>query len=154
MNTIHELINELGARLNEEERYEATIIFNNLYLNGFSDLWICIALYRIIQKGSFNQWKYLLSFDDFLEENDYLENEYMKLSLEDKIKDLDLALGYNKDLKITNEEVDYIYDYFIYPNSINDIEEERKEEFDYYYLKYQFLDSIQYVLKYLFRRTN
>lgn len=154
MNTIHELINELGARLNEEERYEAMLIFNNLYLNGFSDLWVCIALYRIIQKGTFNQWKYLLSYDDFLEENDYLEKEYMKLSLKEKIKELDLAIGYNKELKIDDEEVDYLNDYFIYPSMNNQIDEERAEEFDYYYLKYQFLDSIQYQLKYLFRGTN
>ncbi len=153
--TIHELINELGAHLEETDRYDAMMIFNNLYLSGYSDLWICIALERILSKGKFNQWKYLLSFDDFIKENHYLEKEFTRTTLKEKVKELDRAIAFNRELEITDEEIDYLNEVLIYPSFDKDFNyEDYKDEIDYWYMKYYFSDSIYYTLKFLFHGTN
>lgn len=149
MYNIHELINQLGARLNEEEQLEAMFILNNLYLTGYSDIWVCIALSRIMKKGDFNQWKYLLKFNDFINENDCLEKEFKRNSLKEKLRDLDRAIAYNKDIKITGEEIDYLNENLIYPSWDNDFNfNDYKDEIEYWYMKYYFLDFAPYYLKF------
>ena len=155
MNDMHELINELGARLDDYERYDAMMILNSLYQNGYSDLWICIALGRILEKGSFNQWKFLLYYDDFIKENDFLERYFLNISLKDKLKEIDCSIGFNKDIDIPDEEIDYLNENYIYPSWENELNyDDAKDEIEYYYSKYYFLDSIPHTLKYLFRGTH
>ena len=149
MYNIHELINEYGARLEEEERLEAMVILNNLYLSGYSDIWVCLALSRIINKGSFTQWKYLLNFDDFIRENNYLEKEFTSRTAKDKLNELDRAIAYNRDIKITSEEIDYLSDNLIYPSWNDEFEfNDFKDEIEYWYMKYVFIDFAPYLLKF------
>lgn len=149
MYNIHELINELGARLNEEEQLEAMFILNNLYLTGYSDIWVCIALSRIMKKGDFNQWKYLFKFNDFINENNRLEKEFKSNSLKEKLSDLDRAIAYNNAIKITGEEIDYLNENLIYPSWDNDFNfNDYKDEIEYWYMKYYFLDFAPYYLKF------
>lgn len=155
MNDIHQLINELGAEIEDSDRYDAMMILNNLYQSGISDLWICIALGRILKKGSFYQWKYLLQYDEFVKENDYLEKVFLNTSLRDKLNEIDCAIGFNRDIDISDDEIDYLNENYIYPSLDNELDyEEVKEEIEYYYLKYYFIDSCPYTLKYLFRETH
>lgn len=155
MKDIHELINELGINLDENERLDAMSILNNLFLNGTSDIWICIALGRILSKGNFNQWKFLLYYDDFIKETDYLENVFIKTSLKDMLKELDCAIGFNRDIDISEEEIEYLNENYIYPSWNNELNyDEFKDDIEYYFMKYHFIDSIPYTLKYLFHGTN
>lgn len=154
MYDIHALINEMGARLESDERYEAMVLLNNLYLQGVSDIWICIALWRVLEKGSFNQWKYLLQYDEFKKENDYLEKQFISIPENKKLEELDRAIGFNRDIDISEEEIEYLNENYIYPSWNNELYyEEAKEEIEYYFMKYHYLNSIPYTLKYLFRGT-
>ena len=93
--TVHNFINELGAQLNDFERNEARLILNDLYLNGRDDYWICIAFKRILGKGSFLQWKYLLNYEPFIKENDSIYNEYVtEMTLHKMLKELDCYCGF------------------------------------------------------------
>ena len=152
MYNIHELINQLGARLDEEEQLEAMYILNNLYLSGYSDIWVCIALGRILNKGSFTQWKYLLNFDDFIRENNYLEKKFMSSTLKIKLDELDRAIAYNREIKITLEETDYLNDNLIYPSWNSDFDfNDYKDEIEYWYMKYVFIDFAPYLLKFEYK---
>jgi len=92
--TVHNYINELGAQLSDFERDEARLILNDLFLSGRDDCWICIALIRILGKGSFTQWKYLLMYEPFIEETDIIYNLCKKTRVEKKLKELDFYCGY------------------------------------------------------------
>ena len=50
MKDIHDFINELGTRLEEKDKEEARMILNQLYLDGYDDLFICIALIRVLAR--------------------------------------------------------------------------------------------------------
>ena len=152
MYNIHELINQLGARLDEEEQLEAMYLLNNLYLSGYSDVWVCIALSRILTKGSFSQWKYLLNFDDFIRETNYLEKEFMNSTLKNKLDELDRAIAYNGEIKITLEETDYLNENLIFPSWNSDFDfNDYKEEIEYWYMKYVFIDFAPYLLKFEYK---
>lgn len=108
--TVHNYINELGTKLNDNERDEARLMLNDLYLNGRDDYWICIAFKRILGKGSFSQWKYLLKYEPFIKENDSIYNEYVaEMSIHSRLKELDSYCGFCwdsicKDMSAEDEE--------------------------------------------------
>ena len=148
MNTIHDMINELGARLDDDERLDAMMVYNDLYLNGRSELWICIALARILNLGRFVELKGLLFSDSFIDENTYLESEFNKTTLKSKLHEVDCSIAFNRTIDISDSEIDYINDILINPSFVDEFKyTDYKEEIEYCYLKYYFLESINYLLK-------
>lgn len=150
--SVHSYINELGSSLDELERDDARMILNDLYLNGRDDYWICFALIRIMGKGSFSKWKYLLYYDDFIKENDYLYKDYVSMSITEKENLLSEIYAYCSDTDAfknlspeEEEELDFISNLF-------DCDEEYlnqyKDTIEYYYFKYcMSADGIKSILR-------
>lgn len=154
--TVHNFINELGAQLNEDEKDMARMILNDLFLNGRDDCWICIALIRILGKGSFSQWKYLLQYQPFIEENDWLYNEYLRIPLADRLKEIDLSIGFCEELFIDLDEedennVEVLAELSIDRNKVSNLDSYR-DIIDYYFFKvYLNPKYIRYVLELMYR---
>lgn len=133
---------ELGAQLNDFERNDARMILNDLSLNGRDDYWICIAFIRILGKGSFSQWKYLLNYEPFIKENDWLYDTYEKKTLKEKIQDLDLYVGYGaKDVNFTDEESNDLTILYDISTSNNVDLNDYKDFINYYFYKFYLTDE-------------
>ena len=134
MKDLHELINELGARLDEDEKEEAMMILNQLYLDGYDDLFICIALIRILAREDFYRNCYLFSYQPFIDEVNKLKIKFIKVK--DFRKDCDICAVYDSsglsdyDRALLDEYSD------IFNNS--DDEETKHNYLDYLYMKYCF----------------
>ncbi len=136
MYSIHSLINELGARLDEEERIDAMMVLNNLFLRGYSDLWICIALIKIMVRQDYFRDKYLLSFESFIDEVSKLEKKFNKLN--DITKDTELSYFYDgSDRLLTVQDRAQIDEYSELFNEFGSTEEVN-DFLDYLYMKYIF----------------
>ena len=155
--SVHNYINELGAQLNNFEREDARIILNDLILSGRDDYWICIALIRILGKGNFSQWKYLLKYDPFIEETDIIYNLCKKTRVEKKLKELDFYSGYIGDEMFKglsdedNTNLEILADMAISDDKISNYETFR-EIVDYYFFRFylnanvikRYLEDIKY----------
>lgn len=146
--TVHNYINELGAKLSNYERDDARLILNDLFLNGRDDYWICIAFIRILGKGSFSQWKYLLNYEPFIKETDAIYKYYIKdMKPYERLKELDnyCAFGWDserfKDISEDDDENLYIL--------VNELLDEDKNTLndysdiiDYYFYKYYLTEDM------------
>lgn len=153
---VHDLINEYGARLDEYEKDDARMILNQLYLDGYDDYWICIALTRILDKGSFSQWKYLLKYDDFIKENDFFYNYEKDTSLTNMLNILGDFVAYSLISIPYKEENDimFMYNTLTCLNPTDDINR-YKNPIEYYYYKYYLsAENIYYTLKYEKNKEN
>ena len=140
--TIHNYINELGTKLSDYERDDARFILNYLYLNGRDDYWICIAFIRILGKGNFSQWKYLLNYDPFIKETDEIYRYYIKnMKPYERLKELDSYCGFGWDSErfkdISEEDDDNLC---ILVNDLIDKDKDTLNNYtdiiDYYFYKY------------------
>ena len=138
MKTLHNLINEIGARaLTDEEKEDARMILNNLALCGYSDLWICIALIKILKNDSFNNYKYLLDYQPFIDEVNEEENKFNTISSTNKGIELSFVEDGNDDvLNDTDlEQIDLYSDMFndnLYQDEIDDY-------LDYLYMRFVYM---------------
>lgn len=154
MKDIHSLINELGASLNENDKYEAMLILNNLYLSGYSDLFICIAFIRVLEREDFNKNRYLFSYEPFINEVNALKEKFIKTNSTSK----DFAVCAFYDSSSANDTDRALIDEYneLYNNS--DDEESIQKYLDYLYMKYCFaLDVVNNNIrnyKKIFRGTN
>ena len=137
MKDIHSLINELGARLlNEEDKIEAMMILNQLYLDGYDDLFISIALISVLQREDFNRNRYLFSYQPFLDEINTLKRKYLKIK--DINKDLEICAVYNTSGDVINEYDRALIDEYNELFNNSDDEEVKHNYLDYLYMKYCF----------------
>lgn len=158
LKTIKDYIYEQCAPLNTFEKDVARDVLNQLHNQGYSDAWIAIALYRILKKGNLSQWKYLLFYKPFIEENNRCLEFWNDTSIESKKHDLEFCVLRRKD-KCTNwteEEWDYVEDFINYGYEIDEITDDENidllklEEFvDYVYIKYFFLYGNDALMFYL-----
>ena len=134
MKDLHALINELGARLDEDEKEEAMMILNQLYIAGYDDLFICIALIRILAREDFYRNSYLFGYQPFLDEVNKLKIKFIKVK--DFRKDCDVCAVYDSS-GISDYDRALIDEYSdIFNNS--DDEEVKHNYLDYLYMKYCF----------------
>lgn len=137
MKDIHTLINELGARLNDEDRDEARIILNYLYLDGYDDLFICIALIKVLERGDFKRNKYLFSYQPFLNEINDLKNKFKNISSFGK--DIHINAVYHSIGDTINDfDRAIINEYFELPFESKEDEVIVNNYADYLYMKYSF----------------
>jgi len=154
MKDIHSLINELGTSLKEDDKYEAMMILNNLYLSGYSDLFICIAFIRVLEREDFNKNRYLFSYEPFIEEINILQDKFNKTN--NSFKDSQVCAFY--DSSSANDTDRALIDEYneLYNNS--DDEEVIHNYLDYLYMKYCFalevVNSNIRSYKKIFRGTN
>ena len=136
MKDLHSLINELGARLNEDDKVEAMMILNELYLTGYDDLWICIALIRVLARDDFKRNIYLFGYDDFIAEVNELKRKFSKTKR--LHKDFDICAIYDSSYDNLSEldraQIDE------YSELFNETEDEEviSNYLDYLYMKYCF----------------
>ena len=136
MKDIHSLINELGTRLDEIDKVEAMMILNQLYLDGYDDIFICIALIKVLSKEDFNRNRYLFCYQPFIDEVNNLKIKFKKVS--DFTKDIEVCAVYNSSGDILKDYDRALIDEYneLFNNSDN---EEGKQLFlDYLYMKYCF----------------
>ena len=154
MKDIHSLINELGASLNENDKYEAMMILNNLYLSGYSDLFICIAFIRVLEREDFNKNRYLFSYEPFINEVNILKDKFIKIDT--SAKDSAVCSFYNSSSP-NNNDCALIDEYNELFNNSDD-EEIIQNYLDYLYMKYCFalevVNSNIRSYKKIFRGTN
>lgn len=154
MKDIHSLINELGASINEDDKYEAMMILNHLYLSGYSDLFICIALIKVLERKDFNRNRFLFSYEPFIDEVNNLKDKFIKTK--SSIKDSELCAFYGS-FSANDTDIALIDEYNeLYNNS--DDEEVIQNYLDYLYMKYCFalevLNNNIGNYKKIFRETN
>lgn len=136
MKDLHSLINELGARLNEEDKEEAIMILNQLYLNGYDDLFICIALIRVLAREDFYRNSYLFSYQPFLDETNELKEKYKRLN--ELHKDMQVYYVYNSSGDTLRENDRALIDEYNELFNETDDEEVKQNYLDYLYMKYCF----------------
>ena len=140
MKDLHSLINELGARFNENDKEEAMMILNQMFLDGYDDLFICIALIRVLARNDFERNRYLFCYQPFIDEVNELKIKFIKVK--DFSKDCSICAVYDSsgisayDRALIDEYND------IFNNS--DDEESKQKYLDYLYMKYCF--SFSYIL--------
>ena len=154
MKDIHSLINELGASINEDDKYEAMMILNHLYLSGYSDLFICIALIKVLERKDFNRNRYLFNYEPFIDEVNNLKDIFIKTK--SSTKDSELCAFYGS-FSANDADIALIDEYNeLYNNS--DDEEVIQNYLDYLYMKYCFalevLNNNIRNYKKIFRETN
>ena len=154
MKDIHSLINELGASLNENDKYEAMMILNNLYLSGYSDLFICIAFIRVLGRKEFNKNRYLFSYEPFISEVNALKDKFIKANSTSK----DFAVCAFYDSSSANDTDRALIDEYNELFNNSDDEEAIHNYLDYLYMKYCFaLEVVNNNIrnyKKIFRGTN
>lgn len=157
MKDIHALINELGARLSENEKEEAIMILNQMYLNGYDDLFICIALIRVLGRDDFIRNSYLFGYQPFLDEVEELKQAFLKVKSLNK--DFRVSAVYESTGDTLSEyDRTQIEEYGELFNNSDD-EEVKNNYLDYLYMKYCFsyteiLNCNIKQYKKLFRETN
>lgn len=136
MKDIHELINELGARLDEKQRYEAMMILNQMFLDGYDDLFICIALIRVLSRDDFNRNRYLFSYQPFIDETNQLKIKYKKVNRINK--DFGICAVYESSGNVINDNDRALIDEYNELFNNSDDEEAILNYLDYLYMKYCF----------------
>lgn len=136
MKDIHELINELGARLDENQRYEAMMILNQMFLDGYDDLFICIALIKVLARGDFDRNRYLFSYQPFIDEINQLKIKYIKVNRLNK--DFAINAVYESSGYVINDSDRAQIDEYSELFNNSDDEKEIQNYLDYLYLKYCF----------------
>lgn len=136
MKDIHELINELGARLNEEEKYDAMMILNQMYLDGYDDVFICIALIKIVVRDDFERNKYLFAYQPFLDEVKTLRDKFKKVEL--LSKDFKICAIYDSSGDVLNDNDRALIEEYGELCNMYEDEEVKNNYLDYLYMKYCF----------------
>ena len=156
MKDIHELINELGARLDEKQRYEAMMLLNQMFLDGYDDLFICIALIKVLARDDFDRNRYLFSYQPFLDEIAKLKIKYEKV---DRLnKDFGICAVYESSGNVISDNDRALIDEYNELFNNSDDEESIQKYLDYLYMKYCFaLEVVNNNIrnyKKIFRGTN
>ena len=133
---LHTLINELGARLNDEDKLEAIMILNQLYLDGYDDLFISIALIRILAREDFDRNRYLFSYQPFIDEVNKLKFRFIKVK--DFSKDCAICAVYESSGDVLNNYDRALIDEYNELFNNSDDEEVKQNYLDYLYMKYCF----------------
>lgn len=136
MKDLHELINEMGARLNESNRYDAMMILNQMYLDGFDDLFICIALIKVIVRDEFEKNKYLFSYQPFLDEVNALRDKFNKVKILNK--DFAICAVYDSAGDVINDNDRALIDEYGEICNTYEDEDVKNNYLDYLYMKYCF----------------
>lgn len=136
MKDIHELINELGARLDEKQRYEAMMILNQMFLDGYDDLFICIALIKVLARDDFDRNRYLFSYQPFIDEITKLKIKYKKVNRVNK--DFRICAVYESSGNVINDNDRALIDEYNELFNNSDDEEAIQNYLDYLYMKYCF----------------
>ena len=133
---LHALINELGACLEDEDKIDAMIILNQLYLDGYDDLFICIALIRVLAREDFSRNRFLFGYQPFLDEVNKLKVKFR--NIKDVNKDLEICAVYNSSGDVLSAEDRAQIDEY---NELFNNSEDREildSYLDYLYMKYCF----------------
>lgn len=136
MKDLHALINELGARLNEEDKEEAMMILNQMFLDGYDDLFIAIALIRVLAREDFSRNRYLFSYQPFIDEVNQLKIKFLKKT--DFNKDCEICAIYNSAGDILKENDRALIDEYNELFNNSEDEEVKHNYLDYLYMKYCF----------------
>lgn len=136
MKDIHKLINELGARLDEKQRYEAMMLLNQMFLDGYDDLFICIALIRVLARDDFDRNRYLFSYQPFIDEVNQLKSKFKKVNRLNK--DFGICAVYESSGDVINDYDRALIDEYNELFNNSDDEEVILNYLDYLYMKYCF----------------